>query len=386
MDDGRAPNGFLVVDAGGELLRRIARYIVRALPVANSYETGVLKARARLLASRRPIATVWRMDQVSIGTEGAGGRSGAEIAEAMVTVLKGNCDAVVAFEPDNQVFRLRASSGLATAITVLYRWCDLNEQQEKLRATWHWDRDAEQHCEWLGINPPQVAERNARIIGAALMFESQIIIADQYIGKSLCDDLLYDNYWIQQGCDEKTVFEEKWGPIWLESLCFLLSAWKRSASACGNTKPRMCTVRTAAYPEAWRDVLWFFVARSERFLAKCLGGDVRFEVLAQPLRKQAREELHPRYIFASTRAIQSDRGFDLVQRKKKLTFRYAEIASRTRYEARHSRNSWTGAGLIAIPRDKVLDTKLVWMPSMTNRSPRLVITPPEKQAGGSEVT
>ena len=98
-------------------------------------------------------------------------------------VLKGNCDAVVAFEADGNVFPLRPSSGATTAVTALYRSCELNDRQEKLRATWHWDRDAQQHCEWLGINPPRLAERNDKIIGAALMFESRIIIADQYIGK-----------------------------------------------------------------------------------------------------------------------------------------------------------------------------------------------------------
>jgi hypothetical protein len=334
------------------------------------------------------------VDQVSIGAEGGGGPSGAEAAKALVGVLNGNCDAVVAFEAEMNVFRLRPSPGAATAVSALYGSCELNERQEKLRATWHWDRDAERHCEWLGINPPDIAERNRRMIGAALMFESHLIFADQIIGRSLCDDLLYDRYWIEQGCDEMVVFSEKWGPTWLEPLGFLLSAWQKAASACGNTKPRTCTVRTAAHTGAWHDVLWFFVATSERFLSKCLGGEVRFDILAQPHSKQAKEVLHPRYIFASTRAIQSDRGFDLVEvkyRRQRPPYperreerpRYAEITSRTLYDARHSLNVWTGGGLAAIPRYTYSDAELVWMPTMSTRPPS---TLPGEQAGGPQAT
>ena len=380
---GREPNGFLVVDAGGELCRRISRYIIRnVLPVTSAQESSRLELWARILGSRRPIATVWRVDHVTIEGEDGSGPSGAETAQALVKALNRNCDAVVAFEPDVNSFGLRPAAGTATAVTELYPSCDLNDRQEKLRATWHWDRDAEQHCEWLGINPPHLAVRNDKIIGAALMFESRIIIADRYIGKSLCDVLLSETSWN----DEYDAYQRKWGPTWLESLCFLLSAWKKSASACGNTQPRTCIVKTAARLDEWKDVLWFFVALAERSLSQCLGGEVQFDILAEPEIRRARDELHPRYIFASTRAIQSDRGFDLVDKryKHKLTFRYAEIASRTGHDARHSHNSWAGDESMRIPRHNLPDSELVWMPTMTTRSPRRASNRPGKQAGGPQ--
>ena len=382
------PNGFLVVDSAGDALRRIGLFILNTLATRTAPESGraeakLLKLWARLFLARRPIPTVRRMEKVVPRENGNVGASGAETATELANALNGHCDAVIAFEEDASLFKLRARVDRSTSVTDLYHSGDLNVLQERLRATWHWDRDSDDHCTWLGVTPPDLERRNKQIIGATLMFESHITIADQYIGKSLCDDLIYDRYWIDRGCDENVVFQEKWGPVWLESLRFILDAWEKSASVCGNTQPRTCTIRTAAHPNDWRDVLWFFIAKAERFLSKRLGGEVRFDIRAQPVRKLTKQELHPRYIFASTRAIQSDRGFDLIDRQRKPTFRYAEISSRTIYEARHSRNVWIGSDLIAMPRCSLPDTELAWVPTMTTRLPRPTIALPGDHADGS---
>lgn len=382
------PNGFLVVDSAGEALRRIGLFMLkilatRTVPESGGAEAKLLKLWARLFLARRPIPTVRRMETVVPRANGDAGATGAETATELANALNGHCDAVIAFEEDASLFKLRARVDRSTRVTDLYHSGDLNVLQDRLRATWHWDRDSDDHCTWLGVTPPDLERRNERIIGATLMFESHITIADQYIGKSLCDDLIYDRYWIDRGHDEYVVFQNKWGPVWLESLGFILAAWMKSASDCGNTQPRTCTVRTAAHPNDWRDVLWFFIAKAERFLSKCLGGEVQFDIRAQPVRKLTKQELHPRYIFASTRAIQSDRGFDLIDRQRQPTFRYAEITSRTIYEARHSRNVWIGSNLIAIPRCNLPDTELVWMPTMTTRLPSPATSLPGDQADGS---
>jgi hypothetical protein len=380
------PNGFLVVDRDAVLLERIKKfikgYLLSIAAVQQVNEAPVLKYFLRLLHTKR-VHTVIAQESVIVQDLTSSVTEGADIAQRLVQSLRGNCDAVIAFEPDNSQFQLRSMQCGSTPYSSLFLSCHIKLQQEALQRTWHWDRDPDDHCTWLGVTPPDLEWRNERIIGATLMFESHITIADQYIGKSLCDDLIYDRYWIDHGCDENVVFQEKWGPVWLESLRFVLDAWMKSASDCGNTQARTCTVRTAADPNDWRDVLWFFIAKAERFLSKCLGGEVRFDIRAQPVRKLIKQQLHPRYIFASTRAIQSDRGFDLIDRQRKPTFRYAEITSRTIHEARHSRNVWTGSDLIAMPRRNLPDAELAWMPTMTTRLPRPTIALPGDQTDGS---
>jgi hypothetical protein len=402
--EGWHPNGFLVVDSAGQLLRRISFFIKRVVDSkrdsgADDADARLLRLWARRLGARRPIATVRRMEQVVIPSAETEVASGVQTATELSNALNGHCDAVIAFEENTSQFRLRAGATTSTRVTALYRSGDLNVLQENLRSVWHWDRDPDDHCAWLGVSPPSLERRNSQIIGAALMFESQITIADQYVGQSLCSDLLYDQYCASKYGDEWAVYKFKWAPTWFESLYFILNSWRTAAVACGNTSSRRCTIVTAARADQWNDVLWFFIARIERRLSICLAGEVSIDVLSKSGgRRVEREEMHPRYIFASTRAVQSDRGFDLLtidpRKPQRVVLRYAEIASRTLYEARHSQNSWMGSRLRPIPRkmlggQDVGEQEPEWNPVWSTRKPQAdagVMVVGEGGGSGSQAT
>lgn len=373
------PNGFLVVDGAGELLRRIARFTLKALDAMSGPEHRVLKAWARLLASRRPISTVWHVEKITATKDESEGPSGADTARQLVAALNSSCDAVVAFEDDATLFRLRAKSIAATRVTELYRSCELNETQLWLQTTWHWDRDADRHCDWLGIAPVNLECRNGRVFGAALMFESQAVIVDQYFGARLCDDLLRHQGLAAKYGDEEGVFLGHWAPTWLESLGFILNAWKQAACDCGNSQPRTCRICTAVDARDWNDVLWHFVERAERYLAKCLGGTVEIDIRAVPQHRKTREEMHPRYLLASTRAIQLDHGFDVIKPGSRGGYRsvYTEVISKCLFEARHSRNAWMDGALKPIAR--LTTVPAVWTASMSLRRP-----PVSEDAGSGE--
>jgi len=371
------PNGFLAVDSAGEALRRIGKFILRTIvsksvPGGGGPEAKLLKLWARLFVSRGLIPTVRRVDMVVAACAGEAGESGGQTAIELTTALNGQCDAVIAFEDNGSRFRLRAQVAPSTAVTELYRSGHLSVLQEQLQATWHWDRDAGKHCKWLGIDPPDVTSRNQSMVGAALAFETCVTLCDRHVGSSLCNNVLRrPKERARWPRSENDIFKDRWAPKWLASLEFMLRAWKSAASEVGNTQGRSLVIWTAVDVSQWNELGWHFIARAEHFLSEALAGHVEIKVCSNPSKespagRKANQEMHPRYLIACTRAIQIDRGFDVVEetRDEDLEHSYTEITSRPLSAARYVRERWTEKEMTVLPRSSA--PPLNWTQSMTN--------------------
>lgn len=365
----RYPNGFLVVDRDATLLDRIKKYVknyvVGADASGQANETQVLRYFLRLLANK-PIETIWRQASVVVPEATSWATQGAETAQLLVNSLDGNCDVVIAFESDGGQYQLRSMLRSATPYTSLYRSCEINLQQEALRRTWHWDRDADEHCDWLGINPPDVTNRNWRMIGAALAFESEVQLCDRWIGESLYAEVVVGR---RKHKDELAAYRA-WAKKWLASLKLMLDAWKTSASEVSNAQSRKLEIWTAMDCNDLSDVGWHFIARAERFLSKELEGEVTIKVCRTPSSstpegRKAYEEMHPRHLIASTRAIQIDRGFDVSfePRADTLEHKYTEVLTQELAVVRFVKERWSEKGLQLLPR--IPNPALEWRPSMT---------------------
>lgn len=375
-DGRRYPNGLLVVDGGGTLLRRIAKLVKEAIAVHSPNQQRPSEHRnvkhwLRIISSMKPIPTVWKVSAVSASEEDPDAASESDTTRQLVDSLGGHCDAVIAFEGDVAKYRLRTGEYAATTCTSLARSCELVLQQEELQETWHWDRDAVAHCRWLGLDPPDVERRNRRMIGAALAFESSVKLYDRHFGSSLCTNVLRrpDEYksWRR---NENDVFQKRWAPKWLESVKLMLDAWRIAASEVGNTQARSLVIWTAVDASQWNELGWHFIAVAERFLSEALEGEVEIKVCSNPLKetpagRKADQEMHPRYLVASTRAIQIDRGFDVAQisRDDDLEHMYTEVTSRSLSAARYVHERWTEKGMTVLPR--IPNPPLKWMRSMT---------------------
>jgi hypothetical protein len=377
LTDMRYPNGFLVVDRDKKLVDRIKKFVkayvlgVAAPRPPNEAET--LKYFLKLLHTK-PVASVIPQESVVVPDETSTATQGSDIAHQLAQSLGGNCDAVIAFEYDDSQYQLRSRRASATPYTSLYRSCDTNLQQEALRRTWHWDRDADDHCKWLGISPPNLTDRNWRMIGVALAFESRLQLCDQWLGESLRQAVV-----VGQGRyrDEDKAFKA-WAKKWLASLKLMLNAWKTSAAEVGNTKARTLEIWTAMDCTDLSDVGWHFIARVELFLGKELDGEVVMKVCSTPSRgtpegRKAYAEMHPRHLIASTRAVQIDRGFDVLfeprfdesrkSRVEELEHTYTEVLTQELSVIRFVQERWSAKGLDVLPR--MPNPPLEWRPSMT---------------------
>jgi hypothetical protein len=363
------PNGFLVVDRDTELLERIKKflksYLLSIAAVQQVNEAPILKYFLKLLHTKR-VRTVVAQESVTVQDLTSSVTEGADIAQRLVQSLRGNCDAVIAFEPDNSQFQLRSVRCGATPYSLLFRSCSVNLQQEALRRTWHWDRDADDHCYWLGISPPDVTHRNWRMMGSALAFESDVKLCDRCLGESLHQSVV-----VGQGkfADEEKAYMS-WAKKWLASLKLMLAAWKTSASEVGNTEARKLEIWTAMDCDDVSDVGWHFIARAERILSEELEGEVAIKVCRTPLRhtaegQKAYEEMHPRHLIASTRAIQIDRGFDVLfkPRGHEPEHKYTEVLTQELSVIRFVHERWSDKGLKLLPR--MPNPPLEWRPSMT---------------------
>jgi hypothetical protein len=365
------PNGFLVVDRDTELLERIKKflksYLLSIAAVQQVNEAPILKYFLKLLHTKR-VRTVVAQESVTVQDLTSSVTEGADIAQRLVQSLRGNCDAVIAFEPDNSRFQLRSVRCGATPYSSLFRSCSVNLQQEALRRTWHWDRDADDHCYWLGISPPDVTHRNWRMMGSALAFESDVKLCDRYIGESLYGKVICER---EHDLRERPIgaaedaYTRSWAKTWLASLTLILDAWKTSAAEVGNTRIRRLEIWTAMKCDDLGDVGWHFIGDTERFLSTVLEGEVVIKVCRTPSSgtregRKAYEETHPRHLIASTRAIQIDRGFDVLfdprfkvrgePQGADLKHTYTEVLTQELSVVRFVQERWSEKGLKLLPR------------------------------------
>jgi|APCry1669188879_1035177.scaffolds.fasta_scaffold01835_9 hypothetical protein len=369
------PNGFLVVDRDAALLERIKKfikgYLLSIAAVQQVNEAPVLKYFLRLLHTKR-VRTVIAQESVTVQDLTSSVTEGADIAQRLVQSLLGNCDAVIAFEPDNSQFQLRSMQCGSTPYSSLFLSCHVKLQQEALQRTWHWDRDADGHCYWLGMGSPddphRITRRNLRMMGAALAFESEIKLCDRYIGESLYGQVIREPGHEPR---ERTfrsaedAYTRRWVKKWLASLTLILDAWRTSAVEVGNTQIRRLEIWTAMECDVLGDVGWHFIGETERFLSTVLEGEVVIKVCRTPSSgtregRKAYEETHPRHLIASTRAIQFDRGFDVLfdprfnvwdaPQVDDIRHTYTEVLTQELSVVRFVQERWSEKGLELLPR------------------------------------